>query len=233
MTTNNFHTTHWSVVLAAKGDDTKAKTALRELCESYYVPVRRFIERQVTGDSVRRYGGRDADDLVQDFMARLLEGKMFTQLERNGGRFRSYLLGAVKHFLIKTHDRESTQKRGGELVQIPFPTDPQGEFDYNDTLFDRDWAQTLLDNAMAFLLDGSPATKVLIPWLTKEVNAETRNRIALETGMSEGAVKVALHRLRKKFRQHVREQIAKTVESEEEIGVELDYLIYRYHYSEP
>ena len=214
----DFHTTHWSVVLAAKGNEAKA--ALCELCESYREPILRYVERTVRTDSPQRYGGRDAEDLTHDFLARLLEGKMFEQLQRREGRFRAYLLGAVRHFLSNVRQRESASKRCARhsgSIDIISQTD-------DSAMFDHDWAQTTIDRAIASL-GSSPETQVLLPWLTCELTANDRVRLATELGKSEVAVKVALHRLRKKFREHIREQIARTVESETEIDAELDYLI--------
>ena len=217
-----FPTTHWSVVLAAKWDDTKAQAALRELCASYREPILRYVERVVQGDSSRRYGGRNEEDLTHDFLARLLEGKMFAQLQHREGRFRVYLLGAVRHFLANIRQLESAEKRGGGIVHLPLCDDiPQEE---DDAMFDHDWAVASIDRAVAELSD-SPETQTLLPWLTRELTTDDRARLAAELCKSEDAVKVALHRLRKKFRHCIREQIARTVESESEVDAELDHLI--------
>jgi len=219
-----FPTTHWSVVLAAKRDDTQAKTALGELCLAYRESILRSIERVVQGDSFRRYGGRNAEDLTHDFLAKLLEGKMFEQFRPREGRFRTYLSGAVRHFLSNIRQQESAAKRGGMVVLQQICDEiPQAENEIQE-MFDRDWAKTMIDRAVASLGD-SQETKTLLPWLTQELTAQHRARLATELGMSDIAVKVALHRLRKKFRTHVREQIARTVESESEIDAELDHLI--------
>ena len=217
-----FHTTHWSVVLAAKGDDTKAKAALRELCELYRTPILRYIERTIRTDAHRRYGGLDAEDLTHDFLAKLLEGKMFEHLERRQGKFRTYLLGAVRHFLSHIREYESSDRRGGGIVHLSIYGDIAQS--NNDAMFDRDWAAATIEQAIASL-GNSPETQMLLPHLTSELTAEDRIQLATELGKSEDAVKVALHRLRKKFRQNVREQIARTVESEAEVDGELDYLI--------
>ena len=217
-----FPTTHWSVVLAAKWDDTKARAALCELCESYHEPILRYVERVVRTDSTSRYGGRNAEDLTHDFLARLLEGKMFEQLHRREGRFRVYLLGAVRHFLANVRQQESAAKRGGGIVHLSIRDDiPQSD---DDAMFDHDWATATIDRAVATLGD-STETQTLLPWLTLEMTPDDRVRLATELGKSEDAVKVALHRLRKKFRLCIREQIARTVESESEIDAELDHLI--------
>jgi RNA polymerase sigma-70 factor (ECF subfamily) len=217
-----YPTTHWTAVLTAKGDDTQARAALGELCETYREPILRYIEREIRTDDPHRYGGRNAEDLTHDFLARLLERKMFAHLVRREGRFRAYLLGAVRHFIANVRQRESAAKRLGRSGDIV-----PGSLAYNDdnnALFDHDWAQATVNNAIALLGDASE-TQTLLPYLTQELTAEDRERLANELGKTEIAVKVALHRLRKKFRQLVREQIARTVESESEIDDELDYLI--------
>ncbi|MGL4942217.1 MAG: RNA polymerase sigma factor [Thermoguttaceae bacterium] len=224
MNQSGFHTTHWSVVLAAKGDDTLARSALKTLCETYHIPVRRFIEREVAGDPSHRYGGRDADDLTQDFIAWLLEGETFTRLQRNRAKFRTYLLGAVKHFLSKTRERESAAKRGGGRKPVSLTTDHASVADVNDAFFDRDWAHSCVEQAIATLGD-SDETNVLLPWLTAELSTTDRAELASRLGKSDAAIKVALHRLRKRFRESIRKHIAQTVESPEDINAELAYLI--------
>jgi len=220
-----FHTTHWSVVLAAKGNDTQARAALSELCTSYREPILRYIERTIRTDAPHRYGGRNAEDLTHDFLARLLEGKLFAHFQRREGRFRAYLLGAVRHFVSNVRQRESAGKRVGDgSPQAADSSRGRGYSEIDDAQFDRDWAQTTIHRAIA-LLGSARETQTLLPWLTLEMTAEDRARLAAELGKSESAIKVALHRLRKKFRQCVREQIAHTVASETEIDAELDYLI--------
>ena len=220
-----FNTTHWSVVLAAKGDNTRAHAALSELCQSYRKPILRYIEGAVRTNNV--YGRLSAEDLTHDFLVYLLEARLngeglFERVQRREGRFRVYLLKAVQFFLSDVRKRELAAKRGGQIVHVPVHDDiPQtGE----DELFDREWAQTMLDRAIALLGD-TPAIQMLLPVLTHEMTAEVSKQLVAKLGKSESAVKVALHRLRKKFRQLVREQIAHTVESEKEIDTELDYLI--------
>ena len=221
-----FHTTHWSVVLAAKGDNTRAYAALSELCRLYRNPLLRYIESAIrTSDSYDRYryGGRSAEDLTHDFLVHLLEAKgLLERVQQREGRFRVYLLGAVRYFLSNVRQQESATKRGGNIVHVPISDDiPQTD---SDVLFDREWAQTMLDRAIT-LLGNAPATQILLPWLTQEMTVEECRQLAVKLGKSEPAVKVALHRLRRKFRRLVRELIAHTVESEKEVDAELDYLI--------
>ena len=149
---NTFRTTRWTGVLAARGESPEARQALRELCEAYYGPVEAFV---------RRYrGGRDdAGDLTQAFFARLLEGDGLGGVERTRGRFRSYLLGAVKHFLADQAGRSSAEKRGGG--QAPQSLDgrpgrePHDVADPHgfppDAFFDRQWALAVVARAMGVL----------------------------------------------------------------------------------
>ena len=235
---DQFHTTHWSVVLTAKGDDLAAREALSTLCETYYQPILRYIERQAAGDSVWRYGGRDAQDLTHDFFTQLLEGKIFATVDREGARFRVYLLGTVRFFLSQIRIRESAQKRGGMPPQISLPDDSPAPADFDDAIFDRDWASTMVrraintlenlsDNATQNSVSVKPSNLIqkLLPWLTGEMNAETRRQLATELEMSDVAIKVALHRVRKKFREMIRMQIAETVVRESDVNAELDHLI--------
>jgi RNA polymerase sigma-70 factor (ECF subfamily) len=224
---SEFHTTHWSVVLTAKGDDTAAKAALATLCETYYQPVLRYIERSIHADAVQRYGGCDARDLTHDFFATLLEGEMFSNLQRERGRFRAYLLGAVKHFLSVIRKHVQANKRGGDVVHVAFPVYSGEiaitELDY-DALFDRDWAQAIIDRALQQFKD-MPETQSLLPWLSRELTADDRMALSASLGMSDTAIKVAVHRFRKKFRELVKGFIAETVEHPSEIDFEITRLI--------
>jgi RNA polymerase sigma-70 factor (ECF subfamily) len=189
---------------------------------SYREPILRYINRAIRTDVSHRYGGRDAEDLTHDFLVRLLEGGLFAHLSQREGRFRTYLLGAIRHFLSEIRRQESAIKRGGGLVHLPIHDNIlQSE---EETMFDRDWAGATINRAVALLGD-TRETQMLLPWITCEMPAEDRERLAAELGKSESAIKIALHRLRKKFREHTLELIAQTVEYEAEIGSELDYLI--------
>lgn len=222
---SNFHTTHWSLVLAALGDDTAAAGALKNLCQTYYDPVRVYIERTVRGDSVRIYGGRNVDDLSHDFFLGVLSGKVFSRLERGRGRFRSYLLGALQHFLSHIREAESTLKRGGHLRPSPLEFHEPALLETgDDPFFDREWAQKVVDSALESL-EETRDTKLLLPWLMREMPKPERERIAAELQLGEVAVKVALHRLRRKFRAAVRSLVAETLESDSELNAELDHLI--------
>ena len=230
-----FVTTRWTCVLAARGETPEAKAALGELCEAYWTPVFRFLRGE----------GRDEDiarELTQEFFARVLTRDGFTHADPVRGRFRSFLLGAVKHFLSDRRDRERTAKRGGGVGAEPLSSeggaDTQAGFQIADakagvpdTYFDRQCAFALMDRAFATLTDElATAGKaeqftVLKPWLIGETPAMSQAGAARALGLSEGAVKVAVHRLRKRFRELIRAEIAQTVPDSADIDAELRYLV--------
>ncbi len=230
-----FAPTRWTLVLRARGDSPAAQAALSELCEYYYAPVLTFI----------RHTDRDEDaarDLTQEFFARILARPGFDTVEPGRGRFRSFLLGAVKHFLANQYDRAQAAKRGGGQVlvsieagvstntttelQIP---DPAGQVP--DTVFDREWALTLVERAINSLANEfATAGKgeqfdTLKLWLLGEVELISQADAARRLGMTEGAAKVAIHRLRKRFRELVRAEIGQTVGDAAQVQEELRYLV--------
>jgi RNA polymerase sigma factor (sigma-70 family) len=230
-----FLPTRWTLVLRARGESPAAQAALSELCEAYYAPVLTFI----------RHTGRDEDaarDLTHEFFARLLARHGLDTVDPARGRFRSFLLGAVKHFLADHHDRARAGKRGGgqplvsieagaasdttAALQIPDPAGPPP-----DTIFDRQWALTLIERALNGLADELAASgkaahfDTLKPWLLGEVPSLSQADAARELSLTEGAVKVAIHRLRKRFRELVRGEIAQTIADPSHAGDELRYLV--------
>ncbi|MGL4595339.1 MAG: RNA polymerase sigma factor [Thermoguttaceae bacterium] len=215
-----FHTTHWTAVLAAKED----RAALMRLCETYYSPIRQSIEWTVKRDKAGRYGCRDADDLAQDFVAKILAGRFFEHLTCKDGRFRSYLLGAIRHFLDHVREKESAKKRdGNQEVVLRFPSDS-----FDDSIFDRDWAAAIISVATNRLKNEESNSVELLPFLTEEMSAKNRRSLAESLSVSEVAVKVRLHRLRKRFARFVRETIAMTIDGatpdSAETLAELDHL---------
>jgi RNA polymerase sigma-70 factor (ECF subfamily) len=230
---NAFVTTQWTRVLEARGNSSDSQAALSDLCAAYYAPVFAFIRRCARDDEKAR-------DLTQEFFSRLIAKRGLANLERDRGRFRSFLLGAVKHFLSDIHDRDFAAKRGsGETplplltetdtsvgLQVPDPSAPSAE-----KLFDRQWAMTVLARALNILATEQSAAgkgeqfNVLKPWLTGDNEHLSQSEAAGQLGLNEGAVKVAIHRLRKQFRELVKAEIAGTVETPAEIQDELRYLI--------
>jgi DNA-directed RNA polymerase specialized sigma24 family protein len=230
-----FVTTHWTRVLEARGDTPDAQAALGELCTAYYAPVLAFIRRSGRADDASR-------DLTQEFFARLLARRGLDTVERGRGRFRSFLLGAVKHFLADQHDRASAAKRGGGQTPLPFDAHGSGDTTVSlqipdpaatvpDTFFDRQWALTILDRALTALAaehhsaNKSTQFETLKPWLTGDSEKLSQADAARQLDLNEGALKVAIHRLRKRFRELVKAEIAQTVGTGADVQVELNYLL--------
>ena len=235
-----FRTTQWTQVLAARGESAEAKHALRDLCEAYYGPVEAFVGRY-------RAGRDDARDLTHQFFAKLLEGNSLKGVQRTRGRFRSYLLGAVKHFLSDQADRASAEKRGSG--QTPQSLDGSPRHDRSerrehapldvadphgfppDAFFDRQWALTIVEKAMSALQAESQDRgetqrfEVLRRWLIPSEDGAVAAEASRSLDMTDGAFKVAVHRLRQRFRQLVKDQIASSVDGPEALQEELDYLI--------
>jgi RNA polymerase sigma factor (sigma-70 family) len=228
-----FATTQWTRVLAARGESLDARAALSDLCEAYYQPVLAFI-RSWTRDDDR------ARDLTHDFFSRLLGGKGVSGVDPQRGRFRSFLLGAAKHFLSDVRDRDLAARRGGQYEHLPLkpetdtspgtePPDPRTP--QLAITFDREWALTILNRALDALASQqkehgqSRQFEVLKPWLTGDLEQQTQAAAAAQLGMNEGAVKVAIHRLRRQFRELVKREIAQTLDNPAQVNDELGYLI--------
>jgi RNA polymerase sigma factor (sigma-70 family) len=220
------------MVLAAGGDlsSTGARDALTTLCETYWYPLYAFLRR-------RGHAAGEAEDLTQAFFARVLEKRSLQHADPARGRFRSFLLTSLKHFTANEHDREIAKKRGGgtPVLALELQT-AEGRFQLEpstgetpERIFDRQWALTLLDCVIGRLRTEMlqrrkqslfDALKMYLTGDTQATYAETAARL----DMSEAAVKVAVHRLRKRFRELLRDEIAQTVSSPEEIDDELCYL---------
>jgi RNA polymerase sigma-70 factor (ECF subfamily) len=228
-----FVTTQWTQVLATRGDSPEARQALSDLCAAYYTPVFVLIRRAVPSEEAAR-------DLTQEFFARLLARAGLGQVNPERGRFRFFLLGAVKHFLADVHDEQGRLKRGGGRAHISLDagTDSSPGLELADTSlpspeleFDREWAVTLLDRALDRLgREQTEAGKgeqfpVLKPWLTGDKQDVSLADLAARLGMSEGAMRVTLHRLRKRFRELVKEEIAGTVGDAAHVREEMGYLL--------
>lgn len=203
-------------------------SALHRLCEDYYRPVLNFVRRTISHNHFQ-YGSRDAEDLAQDFFLRVLQGEEFRHLERNRGRFRSYLLGAVKFFLTDVREKESAQKRGAHLKPVSLETGIAEVTDDLDASFDRDWAETVVGRCVEQLREEwknqSERFERLRPWLAGEPGETAREEVMSELGVSKEHFRVLVSRLRKQFRAAVRARIAETVDSDSEIAAELDDLI--------
>lgn len=214
--------------------------ALAELCEAYWMPVYRFLRRERDEERAR--------ELTQEFFARVLARGGVAGADPARGRFRSFLLGAVKHFLADVRDHENRLKRGGGAIHESLDSpngavtddgrtegaggeieDPGAEV--SDTYFDRQWALALMDRALGllaqeFTTEGKQAQfEGLKPWLVGDSAGVSQAEAAARLGMSEGALKVAIHRLRKRFREVLREEISQTVGDPGAVDGELRYLV--------
>ena len=224
-----FATTRWSLVSKMQGDDrSEARAALSELCQTYWFPIYAHLRR--TGRS-----RHEAEDLTQGFFTRLLERERWDHVEPEKGRFRSFLLAALKHFVINEWHKARAVKRGGgrPLLSLDFDT---AETRYQriprqlgspEQLFERQWALTLLAHVRSILEQeyaaGGKAElfRRLEDHLVADPQASRYGEIARDLHMTEGAIKVAVHRLRQRFRDRLRAEIAQTVASQDDIDDEI------------
>jgi len=228
-----FAATHWSVVLsAARGSETpRAAAAMAELCRIYWYPLYAYVRR-------RGYDTHEAEDLTQEYFARLLAKNYLADVDRRKGKFRAFLLAAMKHFLADEWDRSRAQKRGGGKTIVPldgayadsrYSREPAHDLT-PEKLYERQWAIAVLQQVLARLRTEFVAEEKatlfdrLEPFLMGD-SATTQAQAAAELGMTENAVKKAVHRLRRRFRQELRDEIAHTVASPEEIDEEIQYLM--------
>jgi RNA polymerase sigma factor (sigma-70 family) len=227
-----FATTHWSVVLEAQSQSPAAREALEKLCRTYWRPVYGFIRRQGTGPE-------EAEDLTQGFFALLLERRDLETVRREKGRLRSYLLVSLKHFLTNERYRAATIKRGAgrRLVPLDALSDHEGaDLAPTDTLsadqiYERRWALTVLEQVLARLGEeyraagNSALFDQLKKLLTDEPDRPSQAQIGDEFGMTENAVKQTFHRLRRRYRELLHEEIAHTVIAPGDIEDELRHLV--------
>ena len=229
---SRFAQTRWSVVLSAgKSQTTTSQDALAKLCQLYWYPLYAYVRR-------RGYSPHDAQDLTQDFFARLLEQNWLAQADRDRGRFRTFLLAAMSHFLANEWDKARAQKRGGAIQLVPLQLDDaetrygQEPADPNtpEQCFERRWAVTLLDEVLNRLRQeqvaagGGELYDTLKPCLVGTSQAQPYAALAAKLGITEGAVKVAVHRLRRRYRLLLREEIANTVATPAEVDQEMHHL---------
>lgn len=226
-----FRSTRWTQVRRAKADSPAGRRALGELCEAYYEPVVAFLRCEF----------RDADlarDVAHDFFAQVLGGNSIANADQERGRFRSYLLGAVKHFL--GHRREAAQrlKRGGGRENISLydtaagvaRTVPDASAPAPDAAFDRQWAVTVVARALDALREECGAEgraeffEQAKPWLTGEAAHGDQIALAARCGLNANALKVAVHRLKRRFRQLLQAEVAGTLEDPALVDAELQSL---------
>lgn len=227
-----FATTRWTQVLAARGDSDSARTALSELCAAYYGPVLAFLRHTGTGTE-------EAEDVAHEFFASLLTRNGVAGADRSRGKFRSYLLGALKHFVANRQRQSSRVKRGGEVEHVPLISNAETGLEVPvaapgpelEALFDHEWALAVVEGALAQLEQEARSAgtgeqfAVLKAWLAFDSEPGSQAEAATRLGLNEGAVKVAVHRLRRRFRELVRAEVSQTLPAGVSAEEELQHLI--------
>lgn len=227
-----FRSTHWSLVeLAGDADSPQATAALEKLCRTYWLPLYSYIRRQ-------GYGPHDAQDLAQGFFARLLRMNSLASVGPQKGKFRTFLLAALNHFLSDERDHARAEKRGGGKTLISLD-ETSAEKRYLEVpapdltpekLFDRRWALTVMEQALDRLRKeyGNAGNAALFEqlggFLSREASPGEYDTPARKLGMSAGAMAVAVHRLRQRYRECVRFELSQTVTSREDLEMEMKYL---------
>jgi DNA-directed RNA polymerase specialized sigma24 family protein len=224
-----FATTHWTAVLAAGRRSTpQSDVALEELCRTYWYPLYAYVRRQ-------GHSKEDAEDLTQAFFARFLERNYLEKLDSEKGKFRAFLLASLKHFLANEWDRANRQKRGGGVKPLSldwqgadtrYQVDPADRLS-PDKLYDRAWAVTLLERVLARLRDENKAEgkaevfEKLKPFLMVGKSAISYVEAAVAVGCGEGAARVAVHRLRRRYRELLRDEIGQTLGDPAQVAEEM------------
>lgn len=227
-----FATTHWTLVMDAADSQAEGATkALEQLCATYWYPLYAYVRRT----------GRNADearDLTQEFFARVLEKKILKVADQQRGKFRTFLLTALKNFLAKEHEKAGRQKRGGGATHLSLDfQDAEGRYLHEpsheqapDLIFEREWAKALLQRVLLrlreeFVTAGQQERfDGLCPHLVEPEESASYAETAARLGLSEGAVKTAMHRLRARYRELYREEIAKLVGGPNEVDAEIQHL---------
>lgn len=228
-----FNTTHWSVVLQARGENSAlTHAALEKLCQTYWYPLYAFVRR-------RGCSPHDAEDLTQSFFAHLFQKEALKTVAREKGKFRSFLLATLTNFLNNERDRQLTIKRGGRIKMFSWD-EVKAEAQYQnepvdhvtpEKLFERRWAFTVFEQALDRLekehsgKTTQPLFEKLKPYLTREAEPGFLASTSEKLGMSEGAVKVALHRLRRRFGELLRSQVAYTLADAALVEEEIRHLL--------
>ena len=227
-----FTTTHWSVVmLAGDANSPQAAAALEKLCRAYWLPLYSYIRRQ-------GYGSHDAQDLTQGFFLRLLRMDSFADVSHEKGKFRTFLLAALNHYLSDERDRARAEKRGGGQTIISLD-ETEAETRYlqipsadaaPEKVFDRRWALTVMEEALQRLRQEYTASgkqelfEPLSAFLSSEARPGDYDQLAPKVGMAAGTIAVAVRRLRQRYRECVRLELAQTVASPGDLDEEMNYL---------
>ena len=229
----HFATTRWTLVLDAQGTlSPRGQQALATLCELYWYPLYAYLRR-------RGHSAEDAQDLTQGFFASLLEHHALRKVDKTRGRFRSFLLAALNHYVSNARDRDRTQKRGGSVVHVSldhaaaeerYEREPVDRWT-PENVFDRNWALTLLAGVLSRVhaechrKGKGVLFEHMKPFLTGDQVDVSYHQLGLTLEMSEGAVKQAVHRLRRRYREVLYDEISRTVSTMDDIEPELQYLI--------
>jgi len=228
-----FSTTHWSLVLRAGGPETlESKDALEQLCRTYWYPLYAYVRRQ--GQSPE-----NACDLTQEFFARLIEKRFLRLANPERGRFRTFLLSSLKNFLITAWTKARAEKRGGKHTLLSLSEqDAEGRYLAEpadnltpERIYERQWATTLLQAVLerlreSYVAGGKSALfDALSPYVWSEPVQNGYASLALQLALTEGATRVAMHRMRETFRLLLRQEVASTVEFSNEVDNELRYLV--------
>ena len=226
-----FVTTRWTMVLrAARSDTTRARAALGDLCQAYWYPLYAYARR-------RGYSPHDAEDLTQGFFARILKLNSLAEVGRERGKFRAFMLAAMNHFISDEWDRTSAQKRAAqrtisldaEMAENRYRSEPADKLT-PESLFERRWAVTLLENVVKRLrgeyeASGQGALFMELRFaITGDKNTIPYAELASRLGLKEEALRVTVHRLRQRYRRALREEIAQTVADESEVVEEMNCL---------
>jgi RNA polymerase sigma-70 factor (ECF subfamily) len=228
-----FATTRWSVVLrASRADDAAGQRDLEDVCRACWYPIYAFIRRM-------GYSPEDSQDLAQGFFEHLLSNNVLLNADPARGRFRSFLLGSLRHYISNCSRRDRTVKRGGRVDFVPLEIEA-GEERYErhiihpdtpEKLFERSWAETLLQRASDALRRDyerqgkGPLFEALSPYLAGNADPNSYTQVAEQLGMGTGTVAVAVFRMRKRYGQFLREEIAQTLDDPAEIENEIRLLV--------
>ncbi|MBL9132789.1 MAG: sigma-70 family RNA polymerase sigma factor [Verrucomicrobiaceae bacterium] len=227
-----FPATPWSQLMRLRGDDASAQVALSRVCQMYWYPVYAHIRG-------RGYAPHDAEDHTQGFFMRILERQDLQELDQKNGRLRSFILASVKNYLLHAHRHDSAQKRGGGRETMPLDV-PLAEEKLSrelvqqvdpERLFEQRWAITLLENVLLELEQEharngkSEVFQALSGFLSWKAEPPSYADAAAQLGINEQAARVAVHRLRKRYRDLLQKHIAVTVEDPAEVDAELDHLL--------
>jgi RNA polymerase sigma-70 factor (ECF subfamily) len=228
-----FQTTRWSLVLRASDlEGTSSQRDLEHLCRACWYPIYAFVRRQ-------GYSPEDAQDLAQGFFVHVLENNVLSHADPERGRFRSFILGALRHFVSNEARKQRAEKRGGKVTFVPIDAgDDEERFDREiahpdspEKLFQRNWAESLLQRAVSALRkDYEDCGKLhlftaLQPYLAGSANPNSYQELAQQIGMSTGTVAVAVFRMRKRYGELLRAEIAQTVDDPADIEQEIRLLL--------